>query len=53
MSDVLTNAIEAVVGACCLAAAVGAWRLPGLRWVAGVLAVAGLAALVHAAVQLV
>lgn len=53
VSDALTYGIEAAVGACCILAAVGAWRRSSLRWLAVVLAAAGLAALLHAASRLV
>jgi hypothetical protein len=52
VSDALTYGIEAAVGVCCILAAVSAWRRSSLRWLAVVLAVAGLAALLHAASQL-
>ena len=52
MSDVVTYGIEAAVGVACLAAASGLRRRPGLRLVAVILAVAGVAAVVHAAISL-
>jgi hypothetical protein len=52
MSDVVTYGIEAAVGVCCILAAASAWRRSSLRWLAAVFAVAGLAALVHAASRL-
>jgi hypothetical protein len=52
MSNVVTNVIEAAVGAACVVAAIGARRRSGLHLVAAFLAAAGLAALVHAAVSL-
>lgn len=52
MSDIVTNVIEAAVGAACLVAAISARRRHGLQLVAVFMAVAGLAALVHAAVSL-
>lgn len=52
MSDIVTNVIEAAVGAACVVAAISARRRPGLQLVAALLAVAGLAALAHAAVSL-
>jgi hypothetical protein len=53
VGDAVTYAIEAAVGAACLLAAVGTWRRPGLRVAAVLLGVAGLAAVVHAAVSFV
>lgn len=52
VSDALTYGIEAAVGVCCMVAAASAWRRPALRWLAVVFAAAGLAALLHAASQL-
>ncbi len=52
MSDTVTNVVELAVGLGCLAAGVGAWRR-SLRWVAALLAVAGLAASIHSVVALV
>jgi hypothetical protein len=52
MSDLVTNLVELAVGLGCLAAGAGAWRRPGLAWLAALLVVAGLAATVHAAVEL-
>ncbi|MDP9342393.1 MAG: hypothetical protein M3Q23_09940 [Actinomycetota bacterium] len=51
-SDTVTSLVELAVGLGCLAAAVGSWRRPSLRWVAVLLAVAGLAAVAHAVVAL-
>ncbi|MGE5226190.1 MAG: hypothetical protein ACM3OO_04875 [Planctomycetaceae bacterium] len=50
----LTYAVELLVGLACLAGAVPLWRRGGgaLRAAAAVLAVAGIAALVHAVVEL-
>ncbi len=53
MPDSLTLAIEAAVGAACLLAAAGVWRRHRLRLVSVLLGVAGLAAVVHAAMSLV
>jgi hypothetical protein len=52
VSDALTYGIEAAVGVCCIVAAASAWRRSSLRWLAVVFAAAGLAALLHAASQL-
>jgi hypothetical protein len=52
VSDALTYGIEAAVGVCCLVAAAGAWRRASLRWLGVVFAIAGLAALLHAASRL-
>ena len=52
MSDVVTYGIEAAVGAACLLAANGVRGRPGLRLFAVVLAIAGITAVVHAAVSL-
>lgn len=52
MSDVATYGIEAAVGAACLVAAYTVWRRPGLRLMAVLLAVAGVAAVGHAALSL-
>ncbi|MGZ5297682.1 MAG: hypothetical protein ACXWYT_12160 [Actinomycetota bacterium] len=52
MSAVLTYGIEAAVGVACLVAAHGVRRRPGLRLMAVLLAVAGVAAIAHAAVSL-
>jgi hypothetical protein len=49
--EAVTYAVEIAVGAGCLAAAPGAWRR-GIRWVAGLLVISGLAAVVHAIVAL-
>jgi hypothetical protein len=51
-SELITDAVELAVGAGCLAAGAGAWRRRALRWVAVLLLVAGLAAVVHAAVAI-
>ena len=50
--ETLTSVVELVVGLGCLAAAAGSWRRPHLRWVAALLLVAGLAAVIHAALAL-
>jgi hypothetical protein len=52
VSDALTYGIEAAVGVCCLVAAARAWPRESLRWLGVVFAVAGLAALLHAASRL-
>jgi hypothetical protein len=52
MSDVVTYGIEAAIGVGCLVAAYGLRRRPGLRWVAVLLTIAGVAAVVHAAISL-
>ena len=51
-SETITDVVELAVGLGCLAAGVGAWRRPQLRWVASLLLVAGLAAVVHSALAL-
>jgi hypothetical protein len=50
VSDTLTSVIEIAVGVACLGAAAGAW--PRMRWLGALLVVAGLAAVIHAAVAL-
>jgi hypothetical protein len=52
MSDAVTYGVEAAVGIACLVAANGLRHRPGLRLVAVFLAVAGVAAVAHAAVSL-
>jgi hypothetical protein len=52
MSDVITYGIEAAVGVACVVAAYGVRQRPGLRLVAVLLAVAGVAAVAHAAISL-
>jgi len=52
MAEAITSWIEAAVGVACLIASAGAWRRSRLRAVAAMLAVAGVAAVVHAAVAL-
>lgn len=52
MSDTVTYGIEAAVGVACLVAAYGVRRRPGLRLVAALLAIAGFAAVAHAAASL-
>jgi len=49
----LSNIVELAVGVACLLAGGGLWRSPGVRWVAIVLVVAGLAAAVHAVAAMV
>ena len=53
VNDALTYAIELAVGTVTLAAGIAAWRSRAPRWLAVVLAVAGLAACVHAMAELV
>ena len=52
MADAATSWIEAAVGVACLIVSAGAWRRSGLHVVAALLAVAGVAAVAHAAVAL-
>ena len=52
MSEMVTYGIEAAVGVACLVPASGVSRRPGLRSIVVLLAVAGLAAIAHAAVSL-
>lgn len=52
MSDVVTYAIEAAVGVACVVAAISVRSRPGLQLFAAFLAVAGLAAVAHAALSL-
>jgi hypothetical protein len=52
MADIVTSVVELAVGLGCLAAAVGAWRRGGLRWLAALLVAAGVAATVHSAAAL-
>ena len=52
MGKTLTYVTELLVGFGCLAAAVATARSPRLRWLALVLGVAGVAAVVHAIVEL-
>jgi len=52
MSDVVTYGIEAAIGAACLAAAYGLRRRRGLRLLAAILVVAGVAAVAHAAASM-
>ena len=49
----LANIVEFGVGIACLAAGIGAWRQPQLRWAGAALLIAGAAALIHVALQLV
>jgi hypothetical protein len=52
MARTVTYLVELAVGLGCLAGAVAAWRVPRVRWVAAVLAVAGLTAVAHSIVEL-
>jgi uncharacterized membrane protein len=52
MDQTLTYVTELLVGLGCLAAAVATARTPRLRWLALVLGFAGIAAIVHAIVEL-
>jgi hypothetical protein len=52
MADAVVAWIEAAVGVACLIASAEAWRRSRLRTIAAVLAVAGVVAIVHAAVAL-
>ena len=47
MPDTVTYAIELAVGLGCLVGVTAAWRVRRARWLAGLLLVAGLAALGH------
>jgi len=53
MGQTLIYVIELLVGLGCLSAAVPSARSPRLRWLALVLGVAGVAAIVHAIAELV
>ena len=53
MGQTLTDVTELLVGLGCVAAAVATARSPRLRWLTLVLGVAGVAAIVHAIVELV
>ena len=53
MDQTLTYVTELLVGLGCMVAAVATARTPRLRWLALVLGVAGVAAVVHAIVELV
>jgi hypothetical protein len=53
MGETLTYFIELAVGLGCVVAAVPMARTPGRRWLAAVLAVAGLTAIAHAVSRLV
>lgn len=53
MAGVVTYVIEAAVGVACLIAASSIRRRPGLRVWSALLGVAGVAAVVHAALSLV
>ena len=52
LSDVAASVIEIAVGVACLLAAVGIFRRQGLGFVAAVLALAGVVAVVHAVIAL-
>ena len=52
MGQTLTDVTELLVGLGCVAAAVATARSPRLRWLAIVLGVAGVVAIVHAVVEL-
>ena len=52
MGQTLTDVTELLVGLGCVAAAVATARSPRLRWLAIVLGVAGVVAIVHAIVEL-
>jgi hypothetical protein len=52
MPDALVSAIEALVGAACVAAAWATWRVRAPRWLPVVLAVAGVTAVAHAAIKI-
>ena len=49
----MTAVIEAAVGLACLIGAADIWRRPGLRMAAVILAIAGLAAVIHAVTSLI
>ena len=53
MSDAVTYVIEIGVGLACVASAVGLRRQRRLRWLAMLLAVAGLVAIAHGILELV
>ena len=53
MGQTVTSLIEIAVGRGCVVVAVPTMRSPGRRWLAAVLAVAGLTAIVHAVSRLV
>ncbi|MEX0742929.1 MAG: hypothetical protein WD248_01075 [Actinomycetota bacterium] len=52
MSEAVTYAIEVGVGLACVASAVGLRRTRRLRWLAILLAVAGLVAIAHGVLEL-
>jgi hypothetical protein len=52
MGQTLTDVTELLVGLGCVVAAVATARSPRLRWLALVLGVAGVAAIVHAIAEL-
>jgi hypothetical protein len=52
VTDPITYAVEIAVGLGCLAGVPWAWRSGRFRWLAGVLTVAGLSAVIHGAVAL-
>ncbi len=47
MSDVITSVVEVAVGVACLVGGVASWRRPRMRWLAALLAIAGVAAVAH------
>ena len=53
MNQTLTYLTELAVGLGCVVVAVPTMRSPGRRWLAAVLAVAGVTAMVHAVSRLV
>ena len=53
MGGALTYGIELAVGVASLGAGVAVWRSSAPRWLAGLLVVAGVAAVVHALAELV
>jgi hypothetical protein len=50
VTETVTYAVEIAVGLGCLAGVPSVWRSGRFRWLAGVLIVAGLAAVIHGAV---
>lgn len=53
MGETLTYLVELAVGLGCMVVAATMARVPRRRWLAAVVAVAGLTAIVHAAIRLV
>jgi len=53
VSDTLTYVIEFAVGTASFGAGIAVWRANAPRWLATVLCVAGIAACVHAAAELI